>query len=360
MANRSQTGIALALILTALVAAREARATGATACSDFTGTDCGNTVGDAFCAPDFDCVADNAGETCQCRPRVCCKCETEPGTTETNGLCNLPCSQSAITLPACVLACVAIDELTPDSCNLKIVNQALCSGNDCPTTGCCSLPFSQAANAAAPGASQGTCVETNAASCALVSGTFVTDGTCVGGLDGTCTAPTPTATSTATVTETGTATATATATGTDTSTPTTTATATATSTATATNTATATATSTNTSTATRTATATGTPTASQTATSTPTSTPTRTPQPDGAGCTSGSECISTFCVDGVCCNTACNQPFDTCSAVPGICVQVAPAPPVSRKGLFAGLALLTMVGAAALWHQRRALGGSRA
>ena len=225
---------------------------------------------------------------------------------------------------------------------------------------------SQAASAPAPGTSQGTCVETHAASCALVSGAFVTDGTCIGGLDGTCTAPTPTTTPTATVTEMATATATATATGTATSTPTATNTATSTSTATATNTATptntatSTATSTNTSTATRTATATATATTTQTATNTMISTPTRTPQPDGAGCMSGSECVSTFCVDGVCCNTACNQPFDTCNAVPGTCVQVAPAPPVSRKGLFAGLALLTMVGAAALWHQRRALGGSRA
>jgi len=349
MANRSPTGIALALFLTVLGAAHEARAGTATvtACSDFTGTACGDAVGDSFCAPDFDCVADNAGDTCECRPRVCCKCETEPGTTEADGLCNLPCSQTAITLPACVIACVAIDQLTADSCNLKIVNQALCSGEDCPTTGCCSLPFSQAAGAA-PAAAAQTCVETNAASCALVAGAFVTDGTCVGGLDGICSAPTPTATPTSTVT------ATATATGTATSTPT------ATATATSTFTATATATSTNTSTATRTATATATATTSQTATNTRTSTPTRTPQPDGAGCMSGSECSSTFCVDGVCCNMPCNQPFDTCSAVPGTCVQVAPAPPVSRRGLFAGLALLTMVGAAALWHQRRALGGSRA
>jgi hypothetical protein len=85
-------------------------------------------------------------------------------------------------------------------------------------------------------------------------------------------------------------------------------------------------------------------------TSTPTATATATtptPQPDGAGCTSGSECSSTFCVDGVCCNTPCNQPLDTCSAVPGTCVQ-APAPPVSRRGLFAGLALLRWAALAAL------------
>lgn len=87
-----------------------------------------------------------------------------------------------------------------------------------------------------------------------------------------------------------------------------------------------------------------------------------TPQPDGASCNAPSDCASTFCVDGVCCNAACSQPFDTCNAppLPGTCVQVAPAPPVSRRGLFAGLALLTMIAAAALWHQRRAWGGSSA
>jgi hypothetical protein len=82
--------------------------------------------------------------------------------------------------------------------------------------------------------------------------------------------------------------------------------------------------------------------------------------PDGASCAAPTECASTFCADGVCCNTACNEAFQTCNAppVPGTCIQVAPAPPVSRRGLFAGLALLTMVGAAALGQQRRAFGGS--
>ena len=53
----------------------------AAACSDFTGTACGDAAGDSLCAPEEDCIADNAGDTCECRPRVCCKCETEPGTT---------------------------------------------------------------------------------------------------------------------------------------------------------------------------------------------------------------------------------------------------------------------------------------
>ena len=86
------------------------------------------------------------------------------------------------------------------------------------------------------------------------------------------------------------------------------------------------------------------------------------PLPIGADCTAAVECASTFCVDGVCCNSACDGAFDTCDAPPepGVCVQVAPAPPVSRRGLLTGLALLTLIGAAALWHQRRDLRGSNA
>src|SRR5262245_18515058 len=97
------------------------------------------------------------------------------------------------------------------------------------------------------------------------------------------------------------------------------------------------------------------PTPTFTATATQTGTPTRTPQPNGGSCGAASDCASTHCVEGICCNSLCNRPFETCNApqAPGTCVQVAPAPPVSRRGLFAGLALLTMIGAAALWHQRR-------
>ena len=86
------------------------------------------------------------------------------------------------------------------------------------------------------------------------------------------------------------------------------------------------------------------------------------PLPVGADCSTAVECASTFCVDGVCCDSACDGPFDTCDAPPepGLCVQVAPAPPVSRRGLLTGLALLTLIGAAALWHQRRDLRGSNA
>lgn len=83
---------------------------------------------------------------------------------------------------------------------------------------------------------------------------------------------------------------------------------------------------------------------------------------NGDACSSASQCASTFCADGVCCNTACDQPFETCDAppAPGLCVRVAPTPPVSRRGIYTGLALLTLVGAALLWQRRRVLGGSSA
>lgn len=265
-------------------------------CNNLSGPDCGNELGDERCAADFDCI-DTGNNGCQCRPRICCKCETAPGTANTGGGCDLPCTQTGIGFLVCVGACVAIDELTQDSCNLKVVNQALCADGNCPTTGCCGFNEQNQATTSGPAPSD-LCVETDEASCDLVFGQFVAGGSCAGGLDGNCVSPTPTSTATHTPTATATATGTA----------------------------------------------------------------TRTPQPNGADCTSGTECASTFCVDDVCCNSACSGPFDTCDAPPepGVCVQVAPAPPVSRRGLFTGLALLTLIGAAALWHQRRDLRGSNA
>jgi hypothetical protein len=86
------------------------------------------------------------------------------------------------------------------------------------------------------------------------------------------------------------------------------------------------------------------------------------PLPNGAQCGLGSQCRSTFCADGVCCDTACDRPFETCDALPtrGTCVAVAPTPPLSRRGLYTGLALLTLLGAALLWQKRRVLGSSNA
>lgn len=147
---------------------------------------------------------------------------------------------------------------------------------------------------------------------------------------------TPTVTHTGTVTNTATATATATQTGT----------------ATHTGTATATATETGTATATDTATATPTATATGTVTSTATATPLR---PDGAGCDSGTQCLSTFCVDGVCCATACTLPNQRCDlgGREGVCVDTAPAPTASPPTLALALAGLSAIAFAALRARRR-------
>jgi hypothetical protein len=107
--------------------------------------------------------------------------------------------------------------------------------------------------------------------------------------------------------------------------------------------------------ATPTATPTSTPT--QTPTQTQTQTPTTTPmdQPNGADCTDPSQCASTFCVTGVCCNTACNQAGQSCvnAGSVGTCSTAAAAAPVASSwGLAAGAALLAAVGVLALRRRR--------
>lgn len=124
---------------------------------------------------------------------------------------------------------------------------------------------------------------------------------------------------------------------------------------------------TDTPTATPTQTPTGTPT--RTPTTTPTGTPTRTPTvtatgtptrtrtgtvtatatgtgniPNGGDCATPSTCQSGFCVEGICCNTICNQPGQSC--VSGTCS--APAPAVSHRTLGLILALLVTIGFFAL------------
>jgi hypothetical protein len=146
----------------------------------------------------------------------------------------------------------------------------------------------------------------------------------------------PTPIDTPTATHTGTPTATATSTGTATGTATQTETGTATATATSTATATATATST----ATQTATATATDTATATATATAL-------RPDGATCSSPSQCLSTFCVDGVCCNSACDLANQSCNQPgnAGVCVDIipAPAPAASHRALALGIVALMLL-----------------
>ena len=209
---------------------------------------------------------------------------------------------------------------------------------------------------------------------------------------------TPTTTATATVTATPTATETSTSTATPSQTPTATPThtptptpndtpsATATATATATLTATLTATETITSTATGTstltpsatptstvpsATPTQTPTVTSTATASPSATITAVPsvtrtgtatatpsrQPTGAACTSPDQCQSEFCVDGVCCDTACDGPGQRCDLPgrEGQCLSVAPAaaPALSAWSILAAVLTLICLGAAGLQRAKR-------
>ena len=47
---------------------------------------------------------------------------------------------------------------------------------------------------------------------------------------------------------------------------------------------------------------------------------------NGAVCTSNPQCRSQFCVDGFCCNSACNGQCEACSATPGTCNAISGAP----------------------------------
>jgi len=99
-------------------------------------------------------------------------------------------------------------------------------------------------------------------------------------------------------------------------------------------------------------------TAYNTPTATPTKTPTVTPTPlpNGAGCSTGPRCASGFCVDGVCCDTACEQPGQFCNllGMKGTCAfPAAPAPALNGGGLAAGAAVLVAIGALTLLRRRR-------
>lgn len=88
-----------------------------------------------------------------------------------------------------------------------------------------------------------------------------------------------------------------------------------------------------------------------TPTATPTATPTNTPVPNGGVCMTSPQCASTFCVDGVCCDRACDQPGEFCNLAGrlGICtVPTAGAPVLDSRWLVGALLLLVAVGAFAL------------
>jgi hypothetical protein len=73
-------------------------------------------------------------------------------------------------------------------------------------------------------------------------------------------------------------------------------------------------------------------------------------------CDTADQCLSDFCVDGVCCDTACDAPAESCNQTgrQGTCVPLpAPAPPLSRKGLFSVIALLTAFGVLSFSRRRR-------
>lgn len=71
-----------------------------------------------------------------------------------------------------------------------------------------------------------------------------------------------------------------------------------------------------------------------------------TPTPDGGSCAIPSDCQSGFCVQGICCDTICNQPGDTCPT--GTCSSPAPAPAVSHRTLLLIVVLLAAIGFFAL------------
>src|ERR1700687_1905403 len=88
---------------------------------------------------------------------------------------------------------------------------------------------------------------------------------------------------------------------------------------------------------------TGTPTHSPTITPTPSVTPTATPIGLGESCSSDTHSAATFCASGVCCNSACTGPLDSCTLPgrAGLCTFAAAAPAVSSRGIVAlGAALV--------------------
>jgi len=93
-----------------------------------------------------------------------------------------------------------------------------------------------------------------------------------------------------------------------------------------------------------------------TPTVTPTSTPTNTPIAQGGACTAGSQCATTFCVDGVCCDTACTEPLQKCNLPghDGTCSSAAAvAPTLTPHALMIGLILLAVTAAWAIRRRTR-------
>ncbi|HSP98521.1 MAG TPA: hypothetical protein VL049_14945, partial [Candidatus Dormibacteraeota bacterium] len=117
-------------------------------------------------------------------------------------------------------------------------------------------------------------------------------------------------------------------------------------------------TATSTATAASTATVTATAIVTATATGTVTNTPTASPVPQGGACSTPSQCGTGNCANGVCCDTACDQPLQQCNlpGQVGTCASTAAgAPAMTPWGLFAAAGMLA--GIAGLALRRRLLKG---
>lgn len=81
--------------------------------------------------------------------------------------------------------------------------------------------------------------------------------------------------------------------------------------------------------------------------------------PLGEACTAPTECVSGFCEQGVCCETACDGPLEACnvSGSEGMCIgTAATAPTTSSGGLVALISILALVGMGALLRRHRSNG----
>ena len=75
------------------------------------------------------------------------------------------------------------------------------------------------------------------------------------------------------------------------------------------------------------------------------------PSADGEACASGAECLSGFCADSVCCDSACDGSFEACNRQDslGMCVETeAAAPAASNWGLLLALFGLLLIGGVGL------------
>jgi hypothetical protein len=93
-----------------------------------------------------------------------------------------------------------------------------------------------------------------------------------------------------------------------------------------------------------------------TPTNTPTPTPTNTPVPQGGACATPAQCGTGFCVENVCCDTACTDPTMRCNLAGqvGTCATTAAAAPtLTPWGLIVAAVMLVSVAGFALRQRMR-------